>query len=152
MSVNSVADGDIYRMTPTQSDWTNFACWNDTERHDLIDKIGFTADQMAIFPSIHFKTDDYTIQSLAFALFLDKIVGMKADLFHFYDGASTLIAEETSSAIFHFEVLKKDFALTNGLDAVARDGKSQIRWLISSNVVAQTESESDDRCHSEMKT
>ena len=141
--IDSVTGDGLFSMVPTQSGFANFVCWNESERSALIEDMGYTADMMSVFPSIHFKTDDYTFESLAFALFFDKVMGMKVELFDFYHGASNLIAQETKIPIFHFEVLKQDFEQMPSVET-SYAGVSQIRWLIESGIVEQIESEFDD--------
>ena len=144
--VTSITDGAGFTMTPTQSGWENFECWNEAERSDLIERMEYTTEQMSVFSSFHFKTDDYTIESLAFAMVLDKVFGMKADLFDFYDGASSLIAQETTTAIFHFQVLEQDFDVIPGVDGITGAGVSKTQWLMESESIEQIQSELDDEC------
>ena len=142
---NSMVDTLVFPMNPTSADWAHFQCWNEAEKSTAIEAYGFTADQLSVFQSIQFKTDDYTIESLAFAMFFDKLLGMKAELFDFYEGAATLIAQGTDTSIFHFEVLKDDFESMPGLDS-ARAGVSRTRWLMVSDNVEPIANDTDDEC------
>ena len=143
---DSITDGVEFSMTPSVSNWDNFQCWTQEERSALIEEMGFTEKQMSVFPFMHFKTDDYTLESLAFALFFGKALGMRVELFDFYDGASTLIAEESETAIFHFQVLDPDFEPMAGVEAVSGAGESQTRWMVTSDIVQDMKAEHDDEC------
>ena len=130
-----------YPMIPTDSDFENFQCFSEDEIVSLREEFGITDQKLEIFQMMSFKSDDWSLDSLAFSILWRELLSISVELYRYYDGAGTLIGEQNESVAFHAGMLKKDAGMLRDVDAISAGTSSQTSWLIHDDVVAELETE-----------
>ena len=131
-----------YPMFPTDADFENFQCFNDSEIAAIRDEFGFTEKAIGIWSKFPYKSDDWSIQSFVSSILFREVMGCDVQLYQFQEGAATIIGSSNDSVIFHWEMAESQLGMLGpGTEKMESQVVLHQRWMMRSDVVQLIEAE-----------